>query len=121
MFIEKNVNPFGVNIDDCLIRAITIATGKDYQDVFDELCWVADEKGWDIDELRTAIVYLNDLGWESYELSAPVTVKQFSNDIRDPRIVIVNCHATFTKDGNVYDTWNPNRYRVKYVFRKRID
>lgn len=118
MFIECNANPYNVNIDDCLIRAITLATGKDYQDVFDELCYIADEKGWDIDEFRTAVVYLHDLGWEACELSTSVTVKQFSNEIHEPRIIIVREHATFTKGGNVYDTWNPNRYKVQYVFRK---
>ena len=49
-FIEYNANPYGKYIDDCLIRAITKATGKDYMEVMDGLIAVADSKGWEIDE-----------------------------------------------------------------------
>ena len=118
MFIETNANPYNVNIDDCVIRAITLATGKHYFDVFDDMIEIADHNDWNIDELRTAIKYLNDLGYEYCELVNKLTVKQYSQQVHDPRIIIVNGHATFTKDGNIYDTWNCSRYKVKYVFRK---
>ena len=118
MFVETNPNPYGDNIDDCLLRAITLATGKDYYDVFDGMVEMADRYKWELDELRTAIKYLRSIGWEFCELEEKITVKQFSKRQHDPRILIVNGHATFTKDGNTYDTWNCNRYHVKYVFRK---
>ena len=117
MFVNVNVNPYGADIDDCLIRAITLGTGKSYFDVLDDMIKIADEKGWEINELRTGMHYLYSLNWEMCELIQPQTVKQFSATTTDPRIVIVNGHATFCKDGNVYDTWNCNRYKVKYVFR----
>lgn len=118
MFIKKNANPYGKCIDDCLIRAITLGTGHEYFDVFDDMCKIADQKGWEIDELRTGWKYLSINGFEAGEPNRPVTVKQFSNIEKEPRIVIVNGHATFTKDGNWYDTWNCARYKVKYVFKK---
>lgn len=120
MFIKYNAHPYGANINDCVIRAIACATGKDYFDVMDGLIAVADEHDWDIDEIRTMTSYLMSIGWEYCELEFPTTVKQFAEAITDPRIVVVNDHATCTKNGNTYDTWNPNRYRVKYVYRKRI-
>ena len=120
MFIKKNANPYNKFIDDCAIRAITLATKKDYMNVMDGLIAVADEHNWEIDELRTINKYLTSIGWEFCELEGhKPTVKQFATTIMDPRIVIVNGHATFTKNGNTYDTWNCNRYRVKYVYRKR--
>lgn len=122
MFIEKNANPYNKYIDDCAIRAITLATKKDYFDVMDGLIDVGDENDWAIDELRTINKYLLSIGWEFCELEGyKPTVKQFAEAITDPRIVIVNGHATFTENGNTYDTWNPNRYRVNYVYRKHID
>lgn len=121
MFIETNTNPYGKHIDDCAIRAITLATKKDYFDVMDGLIDVADEHDWAIDELRTINKYLTSIGWELCELKGyKPTVKQFATEITDPCIVIVKGHATFTENGNTYDTWNPNRYRVNYVYRKRI-
>lgn len=117
-FIEYNANPYGKNIDDCLIRAITKATGKPYMEVFDGLCEVADKMDWDIDELRTGRKYLTSNGWEYCELEGQWTVKQYAEQITDPSIVIVSGHATYTEGGNTFDTWNPNRYMVKRVFRK---
>ena len=37
-FKEYNANPYGENIDDCVIRAISVALDINYWDVFDELC-----------------------------------------------------------------------------------
>lgn len=121
MFVEYNANPYGVNIDDCIIRAITKATGKDYFDVMDGLIDVADNNDWDIDELRTMIAYLSDIGWEWCDIEGKWTVNQYAKEVKEPRILIVNNHATYTEGGNTYDTWNPNRYRIKYLFRKCID
>lgn len=118
MFVEYNANPYGDNIDDCIIRAITKATGKNYFDVMDGLIDIADTNGWEIDETRTGWKYLTSIGWECCELEGRYTVKQYAEQIQEPRIVVVKGHATFTKDGNIYDTWNPSRYKVKYTFRK---
>lgn len=37
-FKEYNNNPYGENIDDCVIRAISLFTHRDYYEVFDALC-----------------------------------------------------------------------------------
>lgn len=122
MFIKYNANPYGACIEDCAIRAITVATGKDYMEVMDGLIDVADShKDWNIDELRTINEYLISINWEYCEINCKPTVKQYAEAISEPRILIVNGHVTCTKDGNTYDTWNCNRYRVKYVYRKHID
>lgn len=117
-FIEYNANPYNKNVDDCIIRAITKATGKDYMDVMDGLIAVADSKGWEIDELRTMWKYLTSNGWECCELDGRWTVKQYAEQATEPSIVVVNNHATYVEYGNIYDTWNPSRYKVKRVFRK---
>lgn len=124
MFIKYNANPYGVYIEDCAIRAITVATSKDYFEVFDGLIAVADyHDDWEIDEIRTINEYLLSIGWEAFEVvgESKPTVKQYAEEFTEPRIVIVNGHATCTKNGNTYDTWNCNRYRVKYGYRKHID
>lgn len=120
-FIECNTNPWNKCMDDCAIRAITKATGKDYFDVMDGLIIKGDLYGWDIDELRTIHAYLISIGWECCELDAALTVKQFAAQITDPRVVIVRGHATCTMNGNWYDTWNCARYRVQSVYRKCIE
>lgn len=124
MFIECNMNPWKKCIDDCAIRAISKATGKDYFDVMDGLISVADDHDdWDIDQVRTIDTYLKSIGWEYCEPADDwrPTVKQFAKEITEPCVVIVKGHATCTKDGNTYDSWNCNRYKVKYLYRKCID
>ena len=39
-FKEYNNNPYGENIDDCVIRAISLFTHRDYYEVFDALLLV---------------------------------------------------------------------------------
>jgi hypothetical protein len=122
MFVKCNTNPWNKCIDDCGIRAIAKATGKDYFDVMDGLIAVADSHDdWDIDELRTINEYMLSIGWEAAEPTNRVTVKQFAEQVTDPRVVIVKGHGTCTMNGNTYDTWNCNRYRVKWVYRKRLE
>lgn len=119
MFIETNANPYNKHIDDCVIRAITLATGNDYFDVMDDLIYIADEHGWDIDDVSTMWNYLCSIGWKPKYPKKNFTVKKYSQEHLEPSILLVNGHATFTKDGNVYDTWNCNRYRVKWIFQKK--
>ena len=88
MFIEYNANPFGAYIGDCIIRAITKATGKNYMDVMDGLIDVADARDWEIDEIRTMNVYLLSIGWEYCEINCSPTVfiKLYSQNILLPPI-----------------------------------
>lgn len=121
MYIEYNANLYGANIDDCICRAITKATGKPYMEVFDGLIAVADANEWEVDELRTMVKYLDTIGWEWCDIEGKWTVNQYAQACKEPRILIVNGHATYSEGGNIYDTWNPSRWRVHYVFRKRMD
>lgn len=121
MFIEKNANPWQMNEEDCMIRAITLATGKEYMEVHDDMVQLAYDKNWELTELRTGWTYLVNNGYEACDLGDyKRTVKQYATDIQEPRIVVVNGHMTYCDGGNWFDTWNPARYRVKYVFRKVI-
>lgn len=118
MFIEHNQNPYGANIDDCVIRAISFALDASYQDVFDGLCELADKLGKDIDQYCVFKKFLDNHGYECREvITKNITVKQLSKYCKGHTvIVLVNGHLTCIKDGNVYDTWNPSRYKVQLLW-----
>lgn len=116
MFKYLNRNPYGANIDDCVIRAISLALDIDYMQVFDDLCKIADELDSEVDRSDVFIKYLKSKNWEYYEPKLDMTVKKLTDLSNDPALIVVNGHMTFVKDGNTYDTWNPNRYKVKYLF-----
>lgn len=37
-FVAYNANPKNKKVDDCVVRALSKATGKDWYEVYDELC-----------------------------------------------------------------------------------
>ncbi len=122
MFIEYNANPFKANIGDCMIRSISLALDMNYMDVFDGLIKIVDERGWELDEMRTGMQFLLDHDWEYVEPINKITVSKLSKEIKSPMVAICKGHATYLDgNGNILDTWNPGRYKVKYGFMKRID
>lgn len=122
MFIEYNANPFNANIDDCMIRSISLALDMNYMDVFDGLIKIVDERGWELDEMRTGMQFLLDHDWEYVEPISRITISKLSKEIKSPMVAICKGHATYLDgNGNILDTWNPGRYKVKYGFMKRID
>ena len=122
MFIEYNANPFNANIGDCMIRSISLALDMNYMDVFDGLIKIVDEQGWELDEMRTGMQFLLDHDWEYVEPTSKITVSKLSKEIKSPMVAICKDHATYLDgNGNILDTWNPGRYKVKYGFMKRID
>lgn len=119
MFIEHNENPYGANIDDCVIRAITFALNIDYWDVFDELCNINDTiyPNLNINSFPVFDMYLKRHGLECREFNTKLTVKQFSDGFDEGIVlVLVNGHMTVVKDGNIYDTWNPSRYKCQFCW-----
>ena len=119
MFIQRNANPWDMNWEDCMIRAISLALHKPYMEVHDDMLQLAYDKDWKITELRTGWTYIVNNGYEACDVGDyKRTVKQYATDITEPRIVVVNGHMTYCEGGDWFDTWNPARYKVNYVFRK---
>lgn len=105
-----------------MIRSISLALDMNYMDVFDGLIKIVDERGWELDEMRTGMQFLLDHDWEYVEPISKITVSKLSKEIKSPMVAICKGHATYLDgNGNILDTWNPGRYKVKYGFMKRID
>lgn len=124
MFIEYNANPNGDNIDDCAIRAITKVMGLDYYEVFDELCELMDETPCanDINQSTVVKKFFDNHNCEIIQVTDKLTVNQFCKTIKECRdidefnaMLIVNGHITACIAGDIYDTWNPSRYKVQFV------
>lgn len=124
MFKEYNANPNGDNIDDCVVRAISKVLDMDYWDVFDELCKEMDKRNADdINQASVFVPWLNDRGWECREVTDKITVNQFCKSIekcadkKDFRaLLLVNGHMTAVIGSDNYDTWNPTRFKINFVF-----
>lgn len=111
-FKQVNANPKNKKTTDCVIRALTLATGKDYWQVFDELVALTKKTGLMFNEKRTEDAFLKQNGFikqaqprkkdnTKYELCELDSV---CND--DVVIVRVAHHLTVVIKGEVNDIWD---------------
>lgn len=107
MYKYYNENPLGLFEDDCVIRSISCATGKSWDNVYDDLSDLAqfngtmmDKKGfveWFLDYNYERVPYLPKRVWEVAEM--------YSDHII---LCTVNSHILCIRYGTIYDTFNPS-------------
>ena len=82
-----------------------------------------DKQGADIiNRFSVFASYLNSKGYTICEVAGNMTVKQFANRCKQSYyadetrwLLLVNGHMTACIAGDIYDTWNCSRYKVKYI------
>lgn len=107
MFKYVNLNPDGLEIEDCVCRAISLASGLQYTDVRDKL-WLT-SKLFECEEL-TVCCYSNLLDkvleYPSVDCRG-LTVAEFAQ--RHPKgiyLVRMDMHITCIVDGVINDIWD---------------
>lgn len=124
MWIEYNTNPFGLRVGDCVIRAISKALEKPWEDVYVELCI----QGFMMGDLPSSnavwSAYLRHKGFNRYTITSrpdSYNVEDFCQE--HPKGVFVigtGTHAVAIIDGCYYDAWQSGREPVVYYFEKEI-
>lgn len=106
-----NANPLQRQINDCTVRAISMATGKSWNSVYDELSEYAKQKAFMPDEVECIDIYLE----ENFEKLCgcrdryKITVEEFVQE--HPigiYLITMNGHITCCRNGCVYDTFDPS-------------
>ena len=121
MYIHYNGNPCGKENGDCVIRAISIATGKAWYQVYAGLCVQGRlECGWgNFNEVWSN--YLQYLGFSRHGLpyDTRYTVSDFAaNHPVGTFILGTGKHAVAVVDGNVIDSWDSSGEIPRYFFTK---
>ena len=111
MWIYANPNPDLKDVPDCVIRAISIALNKPWEETFDELSEVARQDHSVTSDDRVWGHFLFRLGFIPFLLPAScpecVTIRAFAGIFnRGTYIVGTGYHAVAVIDGNYYDTWD---------------
>lgn len=124
MWIRLNANPAHRRVGDCVIRAIAVATGRPWVDVYDDLYWVGRERFDMMNSNEAWGWYLYDLGFEPFVLpeACPecVTVREFARRFHDGAYIVgTGSHAVAVVDGNYYDTWDSGNQIPAYFFKVR--
>lgn len=118
------------NANDCVCRAIAIATGQDYQTVYDALNHEATyerprrKKRSDARtgvHIRTIRIYLDRLGWQwipTMHIGSGCKVHLRRDELPTdrPLIVSVSRHVTTMMYGLVHDTHDPSRNGTRCVY-----
>ena len=59
MYKYYNANPHGNNVQDCVIRSISVAEGKSWDETYEKLSDIAQEEGILLDDVRFVENYLD--------------------------------------------------------------
>lgn len=121
MYVHFNGNPCGLNIGDCVIRAISIVTGMSAHKVYAGLClfgypctiWGNSNDIW--------ADYLRYLGFKKYKVNKLQTVGEFANSNKYGKFILgTGDHAVACINGDIIDSWYSLDEIVKYYFAKEL-
>ena len=127
MFKKINPNPTGARVGDCVIRAISIALGIDWDQAYIELAI----QGFVLKDMPSSNhvwgSYLQSKGFEKYVIpdTCPdcYTVKDFCNDAPFGTYVLGTgthaiCVIVDESGGNYFDLWDSGDETPVLCFRK---
>lgn len=128
LFTLHNQNPRGEDIDDCVLRSISFAYNKPYDEVhkdFEEYNMLPERDGKNWYQMRYNIATLiAEYGYKEYydANSFPHDIDETVADVcRDyPQGTWIVCcpeHLTVVKNGKIYDTFNPSRMQAEEIWR----
>ena len=106
-FRYYNANPLGRNVNDCTIRAISLATGRTWEDTYKLLAEYGCEKGITFSEVDFINDFLADR-YKRYCLPPQAkTVRDFLDmNLKGRWLITMNGHITCVIDGILYDTFD---------------
>jgi len=121
MYVFANPNPYKLITDDCVIRAISLAEGRSWNDVYADLC----VEGYLKKEMPNGNYvwgkYLTDKGYVKRLLPEVCpecyTVREFSLDHpKGVYIVATGTHAVCVIHGDYYDVFDSGSAVPIYYF-----
>lgn len=115
MYKFYNANAIGNFTDDCVIRAISCATNKSWDYVYDMLSDIAQFEGTMMDKVDFVVNYLDN---KYYRINTDnLTVGNISNLYNDSVLLItMKGHITCSKYGIVYDTFDCTNRKAEYAW-----
>ena len=124
-YIETNLNPSGKRVGDCVIRAIALVLGDDWDRVYIDIVL----EGFALKDMPSANYvwgsYLRRRGYVRRVIANTCprcySVKDFCEDHQRGKYVLATgSHVIAVVDGNYYDTWDSGD-EVPIYFWERLD
>ena len=112
MYKFANKNPLGNYANDCVIRGISMATGKSWDEIYERLSDIAQFEGTMMDDRKFVIRYLDTKYDRVPELYK--TVGEIADAYADNILLItMDGHITCSKYGVIYDSFDPRAHLVE--------
>lgn len=111
MFRYYNANPRGRHVNDCTVRAISLATGRTWDATYKELSDFAQAQAIMLDD----VIYIDEFLSRNFTkvndrfIHPQITVGDFVH--RHPKgiyLITMAGHITCAIDGVIYDTFDPS-------------
>jgi len=124
MWIYANPNPCRSHEPDCVVRAVCLATGREWDDVHWDLCILSHYECTMPSVNWLWELYLKKNGFEKFLLpeSCPkcVTVREFARRYPEGTYVIgTGSHAVCVRDGDWIDIFDSGDEVPTYFFKRR--
>ena len=111
-----NQNPLDRQIDDCVLRSLSLLTGKTWREMQDELSDLANRDGYMIDDVNFVEDFLDDRYPRECHYSK--TVGEFAREYPYGRYAVtMPNHITAIIDGVIYDTFDPSDRIMRCAWR----
>lgn len=120
MYVYYNANPKGRIINDCTIRAISLAMNISWEEAYYDLSKYACEQCLMLDDVNYIDNYLSNrfdmvcFKKKSIELTVGDFVKKYN---KGTYLITLSGHITCCIDGIIYDTFNPSNNYVWCAYR----
>ena len=107
MYQYYNNNPYNRHIDDCTLRAISLLTNRNWDEVYNELSYLASKDGLMMDSVEFIEDYLDDRYPRECHYSK--TIGEFAKEYPVGKYAVTtDGHITAIINGVIYDTFNPS-------------
>ena len=115
MYTFFNENPLNKYEDDCVVRAISCATGNSWDYVYDYLSDIAQYEGTLFDKREFVRNYLDRTYTRLYGINGSVgeVSAMFPDNVL---LITMNGHIVCSKYGIVYDTFDCRKRKVEDVW-----
>lgn len=119
MWVEYNLNPLGSDIGDCVIRALSVVTDNNWDEVYIRLTAL----GFEMKDMPSSNAvwgeYLRRLGFTRHAVEENYTVQEFCYaHPHGTYVLATGTHVIAVRDGDYFDSWNSGLERPMYLYRK---